>query len=232
MNWRSAAERHPFKAAAIRDDEDWVWLDDEPSEFDLADLNRRRQMGRLVLVNPRKPFLLMGRIRNELEERLARHTTGEWPRKLFSEGDLADFLIARWKLALTEVQAARLAGGAGGSPEALERILDRYNLRATSLLADFRIVEHGSQQDRPRNAALSVPASPGDFASYGEYLVAQKHHSDAWLKPHSAPPSYIIVEIPFEGDAGPLPQPRSRRNSVKQGLPSFADSDCLTAVCQ
>ena len=48
VKWQSARESHPFKAAAIRDDEDWVWLDDEPSEFDLADLRRRRQLARLV----------------------------------------------------------------------------------------------------------------------------------------------------------------------------------------
>lgn len=29
-----------------------------------------------------------------------REATAEQPRKLFSEGELADFLIARWKLAL------------------------------------------------------------------------------------------------------------------------------------
>lgn len=74
MKWQSARVKHPFKAAAIRDDEDWVWLEDEPSEFDLADLKRRRQMARLVLVDASKPFVLMGQIRNLLEERLARHT--------------------------------------------------------------------------------------------------------------------------------------------------------------
>ena len=70
VKWRSALENHPFKAAAIRDTEDWLWLEDEPSEFDLADLRRRGQMSRLLLVNPSKPFLLMGSIRKLLEERL------------------------------------------------------------------------------------------------------------------------------------------------------------------
>lgn len=70
VKWRSALENHPFKAAAIRDTEDWLWLEDEPSEFDLADLRRRGQMSRLLLVNPSKPFLLMGSIRKLLAERL------------------------------------------------------------------------------------------------------------------------------------------------------------------
>ena len=70
VNWHLASKVHPFKAAAIRDDEDWLWLEDEPSEFDLAELRRRGQMTRLLLVNASKPFLLMGYIRNLLEERL------------------------------------------------------------------------------------------------------------------------------------------------------------------
>ena len=69
VKWRSVRETHPFKAAAISDGEDWVWLEDEPSEFDLADLRRRGQMGRLVLADPSKPFLLMGYIRDLLEAR-------------------------------------------------------------------------------------------------------------------------------------------------------------------
>lgn len=73
VNWRSLGGEYPFKAAAIRDDEDWVWLEDEPSEFDVAALKRRRQMARLVMVNASKPFVLMGQVRNLLEERLARH---------------------------------------------------------------------------------------------------------------------------------------------------------------
>ena len=70
VNWRLASEVHPFKAAAIRDDEDWLWLEDEPSEFDLAELRGRGQMSRLLLVNASKPFWLIGSIRNLLEERL------------------------------------------------------------------------------------------------------------------------------------------------------------------
>ena len=69
VKWQSARKTHSFKAAAICDDEDWAWLDDEPSEFDLADLKRRGQMGRLVMVDASKPFLLMGYIRDLLEAR-------------------------------------------------------------------------------------------------------------------------------------------------------------------
>ena len=54
----------------IRNDEVWLWLEDAPSEFDLAELCRRKQSWRLGRVNPSKPFILMGQIRQLLEKRL------------------------------------------------------------------------------------------------------------------------------------------------------------------
>ena len=51
-------------------DEDWLWLEDTPSEYALAELCRRKQSWRLVRVNPSKPFILMGQIRQLLEKHL------------------------------------------------------------------------------------------------------------------------------------------------------------------
>ena len=201
VNWNTAAERHPFKAAAIPDHEDWVWLTDELSAVDLADLNRRQQTGRLVLVDPGKPDLLMSQIRQELEDWLTRHANDKWPHRLFSEAGLAEFLIARFKRALAEVQASRLAGGGGGSPEALEGILERYYLRTPSLRTDFRIVEHCRKQAPVINPSLWVSPIPDGSAGYAEYLAVQLRHATALGKYQSFRQDYIIVEIPFDGDA-------------------------------
>ena len=62
----------PASLHAIRDDEDWLWLDDAPSSFDLAELRCRDQLARWIKVDPVKPFLLLGTIREALESHLRR----------------------------------------------------------------------------------------------------------------------------------------------------------------
>ena len=199
VKWQSARVSHPFKAAAICDDEDWVWLEDEPSEFDLADLRRRRQISRLIVVDASKPFVLMGQIRNLLEERLARHAPAGWAHKLFFEGDLADYLVARWKLFLAEIQAARLAGGGGGSALVFASILARYHLKTPTLLTDFKIIEHGWREQASSEKNLRAPVRSENFGDHGDYLDAQIAHLEARLERLSSRRSYIIVESPFEG---------------------------------
>ena len=70
VHWRKAGPSYPFKASAIRDEEDWVWLEDEPSEFDLAELKRRGRLDRLIVVDRYKPYVLMGQVRQALEIRI------------------------------------------------------------------------------------------------------------------------------------------------------------------
>jgi hypothetical protein len=72
VRWREmfAGDGYPFKAAAVRDDESWLWLEDEPSEFDLADLKRRRKLDNLIRVDPIKPYILLSQICEILEDRL------------------------------------------------------------------------------------------------------------------------------------------------------------------
>jgi len=71
VKWQAdPASPRSCKASAIRCDEDWFWLEDAPSEYDLAELCRRKQSWRLVRVNPSKPFILMGQIRQLLEKHL------------------------------------------------------------------------------------------------------------------------------------------------------------------
>lgn len=219
VKWRSASERNPFKASAISDDQDWVWLEDEPSEFDLADLKRRRQIGRLVLVDASKPFVLMGQIRSVLEERLARQATAGWPHKLFSEGNLTDFLIDRWKLTLAEVQDARQAACGDGSAVTIAGILGRHHLISPVLQTDFEIIEHGwLEQDSP-DEKQCAPLRPEDFVSHGDYLDAQIAHLEARLKRLSSRRSYIIVKIRFEGDGNLMRfRPSGCTGANSQGL--------------
>jgi hypothetical protein len=68
VHWRKAGPGYPYKAHAISDCEDWLWLEDEPSEFDIADLRRRGRLDRLIIVDRFKPFVLMGQIRARLSE--------------------------------------------------------------------------------------------------------------------------------------------------------------------
>ena len=241
VKWRSARERNSFKAAAISDGEDWVWLEDEPSEFDLADLRRRGQMGRLVMVNASKPFVLMGQIRNLLEERLARQATAGRPHKLFSEGDLTDFLIDRWKLALAEVQAARQAGSGDGSAGTFASILGRYQLKSPGLLTDFKVIEHGWVEQVPSDEDLCAPVRSEDFGSHGDYLDAQIAHLQARLNLLSSRRSYIIVGIPFEGDGnllrfrppgctGTTPLGLLRRQAIEMKFERHGPEDCAWKV--
>jgi hypothetical protein len=78
VRWRqvNSGAHYPYKAAAIRDDEPWSWLEDDPSELDLADLKRRGKQSNLILVDPRKPYILLNQICPRLEERRRHHEMG------------------------------------------------------------------------------------------------------------------------------------------------------------
>jgi len=47
-----------------------VWLEDEPSAFDVQELRRRKQLSRLIVVDRYRPRILMGLIRELLKGRL------------------------------------------------------------------------------------------------------------------------------------------------------------------
>ena len=96
----------------------------------------------------------------------------DWPHKLFSEGDLTDFLIDRWErfgatIALPGVELDK-------------RKLEEHLLRTPRLVCDFKIVKHGFKPQDP-----SVPGA--DFVESGLLRVAH-------------PRSFIILQIPFCGD--------------------------------
>ncbi|MBM3889172.1 MAG: hypothetical protein FJ388_08600 [Verrucomicrobia bacterium] len=80
--WRKAEPFPPFKASAISDDEDWLWLEDEPSEFDLKDLRRRKKQDCLIRVNPLVPTVLLTGVQEELQERLRHRRTSIATRRL------------------------------------------------------------------------------------------------------------------------------------------------------
>ena len=75
--WRIAGPRYPFKAAAISDAEDWLWLEDQPSDFDLADLRRRKQLDRLIRTDHVRPWILMSLVRQELITRLQERNSAD-----------------------------------------------------------------------------------------------------------------------------------------------------------
>lgn len=99
----------------------------------------------------------------------------DWTYKLFSEGELSDYLIIRWERFVAAANAIRQGGG----PDTLK--LEDHRLRMPDLAdAKFKIVEHGfKDQDVP-------------FAQTGVL------EADA---PSPHPGSYIIMQISFCGGA-------------------------------
>ncbi|MEI7728106.1 MAG: hypothetical protein WCO56_00930 [Verrucomicrobiota bacterium] len=122
------------------------------------------------------------------------------PHELFSEGDLADFLLDRWKLASAELHAARLAGTTNKEKLNDTAIIDRYRLATPSLLTGFKIIKHGWEETPSADLAPSRPGPQEDFDSHEDFLQAQIDYLEARLKRASLRRSYIIVSIPFEGD--------------------------------
>ena len=70
VQWRKPGSPYPFKAAGIDYTKEFLWLDDEPAEADLDELNRRGQRDRIIVVPPDKPWILMSQIKDRLEQRL------------------------------------------------------------------------------------------------------------------------------------------------------------------
>jgi hypothetical protein len=59
------------KSAAINFKEDWRWIEDAPTSFDIERLREARQLARLIKVDPMKPFILLGEVRNRLKESIS-----------------------------------------------------------------------------------------------------------------------------------------------------------------
>jgi hypothetical protein len=99
----------------------------------------------------------------------------DWTHKLFSEGELTDYLIIRWERFIAAMNAAHQGSG----PDKLK--LEDNLLRMPEMVGGFKIVKHGFiDQDTP----FSEPA----FLESG--LTRLTH-----------PRSYIIVQMPFCGEA-------------------------------
>ncbi len=67
VRWREAGPFPPFKAIAIRDDEDWLWVEDAPSTFDIDHLRARGATDRLIRVDPLPPSVRQTGVFERLE---------------------------------------------------------------------------------------------------------------------------------------------------------------------
>lgn len=144
-----------------------------------------------------------------------------WTHKLFSEGELADFLIDRWQLFLTDMRDARPDSGpvcksppdnlaqlavapmeeqeaSHGESLQVSAMLTRYRLDCPVLLSGFKIVEHGWVEELPETPR---PLKPEDFNDRGDYLDAKIAELTDRLHKMTHRRSWIIVEIAIEGQA-------------------------------
>ena len=99
--------------------------------------------------------------------------------QLFSDGELADYLILRWERFIAAVNAARQDGGES------KLILEDHLLKIPDLLPGSKIVEHGFvEQDPllPAAVTLEVATEAG--------VISVPH-----------PRSYVVIEIQFTGEA-------------------------------
>jgi hypothetical protein len=160
-----------------------------------------------------------------------------WNHKLFSDGDLTDFLITRWNLFL-----ANLVPHPGEQPKPLtqtrvQELELAYHLQTPELGKDHRIVEHGdlSQSEVEHHLNLTEPTRSEDFDNMGDFIEARIHHQLILLK-HSTGSTYVIVETPFHGSANlllhrpsgtdlPSPQGLVAENSIRMRFARLGSDD-------
>jgi hypothetical protein len=99
--------------------------------------------------------------------------------QLFSEGELADYLILRWERFIAAVNAARQDGGVN------KLILEDHLLQIPELLPGSKIVEHGIVEQNPL-----LPAA---------VMLEVATESGVISVPHAR--SFVIIEIQFSGEA-------------------------------
>jgi hypothetical protein len=104
-------------------------------------------------------------------------------------------------------------------------------------MAECKIIEHGWEEDPAADVGLRRRARPEDFGSHGDYLDARIAHLEARLKRLSSRRSYIIVEIPFEGNGdlldfrppgctGPNPQGLLSGQTIRMRFERTGPEDC------
>ena len=99
--------------------------------------------------------------------------------QLFSDGELADYLILRWERFIAAVNAARQDGSEN------KLILESHLLQIPELVPGSKIVEHGFVEQNPLLPAavtLEVATEAG--------VISVPH-----------PRSFVIIEIQFSGEA-------------------------------
>ena len=102
-----------------------------------------------------------------------------WADNLFSEGELADYLILRWERFIATVNAARKDG--------IENQLkpEDHLLQIPELLPGFEIVEHGFVEQNP-----FLPVA-----------VALEVATESGISSLPHPRSFVIVQVQFRGEA-------------------------------
>ena len=124
-----------------------------------------------------------------------------WPHQLFSEGDLADNLIDRWKSFQSDMKSAKPRRPASASREWIARLEAKYLLKSPVIVGGFHVVEQGKIADgKPKSEfELVEPTNPAEFGGNREFVDARVRYLEALLK-HISPRTCAMVDVPFEGD--------------------------------
>jgi len=137
----------------------------------------------------------------------------EWPHTLFSERDLSDYLVERWRHFTTERESADF-----------DASLAKYILRPVDFdVTKITIAKRGECEPKPT-----------DFPEHQDYVNARIAFLEGQLE--NRRPTFIIVDIPFEGDGNllryrpmgctlPAPQGLLVEKSIKMRFERFGSKD-------
>jgi len=127
------------------------------------------------------------------------HDAGQ---KLFSEGDLADYLDERLERLLARLKPARRRQPPDVLKPRIAALEAKHRVELPVILKGLKIVDQGPVADeRPRGQFdLAEPIDPGQFDNRRGFLQARIRFLEAFLK-HASPRRYVVIEVPFAGDA-------------------------------
>src|ERR1041385_6029798 len=112
--------------------------------------------------------------------------------RIFSEGDLANFLIDRWQAFARELQTTE--------PVRINELKARYVLTAPRITGNFKIIRHGIVTPGKPESEFKLKKPVGcEFSNVGQFLQAEIDYLEALLA-HITHSTHVVFAAPVEGD--------------------------------